>query len=475
MKMRIVWSGLAACAVVLATGTGMSGPTPMATSDNELVDFDPATSQLSAYPAGGALTTYLHQPTTVHLPGNLFGYAHPIRAAAWPSVEPDGRIRHQQQAGRPEHVRIRRPARAHVGPAVPRDRHEPDDGSAAAHRLHHAHRKLTRACGSATRAPSPSRPWRAAGCRPRSCGSWLRAGDRTATPRRPKGSSRGRRSTPAPGLARRGVHQAGADRPLLDRRPGIRRSARRSRSGRTSRPLALAAAGASLQDRRAARRRRRGPRDERARPDHRPHRRGQDAQARPRVGGEHGAPLHRRGARHRAARAPEHRPRLRHGLAAGRPALLHDADRQAAVAARRPRAPRAQGPVAARPAARRVPSGDARARLRPRARHPAQRRQAGERAPRRLRRGLPRGLGPREGMRDVPLEIPSRPGGRGGGRAEQRDVVADERHARVHRPRGAAPRDGPSTSGPTSSPSASCSTSCSRGPSRSTWAAARAR
>lgn len=77
MKMRIVWSGLAASAVVLATGTGMSGPTPLATSSNQLVDFDPTTSQLSAYPAGEALTTYLHQPTTVHLPGNIFTFTPP--------------------------------------------------------------------------------------------------------------------------------------------------------------------------------------------------------------------------------------------------------------------------------------------------------------------------------------------------------------------------------------------------------------
>jgi len=74
MKMRIVWSGLVAGAVILATGTVMGSPPGI---DNLLVDFNQATSELSAYPLGGALTTYVHQSTTVHLPGNLFGYTPP--------------------------------------------------------------------------------------------------------------------------------------------------------------------------------------------------------------------------------------------------------------------------------------------------------------------------------------------------------------------------------------------------------------
>jgi hypothetical protein len=76
MKIRmLLWSGLSASAVTLAGGAAFSGGA--STSDNLLVDYDQTTRQLSAYPAGAALTTYLHQPTTVHAAGNLSKYAPP--------------------------------------------------------------------------------------------------------------------------------------------------------------------------------------------------------------------------------------------------------------------------------------------------------------------------------------------------------------------------------------------------------------
>ncbi|HEX3344990.1 MAG TPA: hypothetical protein VHS09_10480 [Polyangiaceae bacterium] len=76
MKIRmLLWSGLSASAIVLAGGAALSGGAT--TSNNLLVDYDQKTHQLSAYPAGAALTTYLHQPTTVHLAGNLTKFAPP--------------------------------------------------------------------------------------------------------------------------------------------------------------------------------------------------------------------------------------------------------------------------------------------------------------------------------------------------------------------------------------------------------------
>ncbi|HEY3822248.1 MAG TPA: hypothetical protein VGL81_34020 [Polyangiaceae bacterium] len=76
MKIRmLLWSGLSASAVMLVGGAALSGGAT--TSTNLLVDYDQQTRQLSAYPSGGNLTVYLHQPTTVHLAGNLKNYAPP--------------------------------------------------------------------------------------------------------------------------------------------------------------------------------------------------------------------------------------------------------------------------------------------------------------------------------------------------------------------------------------------------------------
>jgi hypothetical protein len=76
MKIRMLLSsGLLTSAVVLGAGVAFSGGTT--TSSNRLVDFDPSTHLLSAYPNGGGLTTYLHQPTTVHLIADLTRYTPP--------------------------------------------------------------------------------------------------------------------------------------------------------------------------------------------------------------------------------------------------------------------------------------------------------------------------------------------------------------------------------------------------------------
>lgn len=76
MKIRmLLWSGLSASTVMLAGGAALSGGAT--TSTNLLVDYDQKTHELSAYPTGGGLTLYLHQPTTVHLPGDLTHFAPP--------------------------------------------------------------------------------------------------------------------------------------------------------------------------------------------------------------------------------------------------------------------------------------------------------------------------------------------------------------------------------------------------------------
>jgi hypothetical protein len=69
MKMRIVWSGLAASAVMLAAGAAVSGGD--STSNNELVDYDQPTGKLWAYPDGQPLATYMHTPQTRHLRADL--------------------------------------------------------------------------------------------------------------------------------------------------------------------------------------------------------------------------------------------------------------------------------------------------------------------------------------------------------------------------------------------------------------------
>ena len=76
MKIRMLpWSGLSASAVLLAAGAAFSGGAT--TSNNMLVDYVQATRHLSAYPAGGGLTTYLHDPAAIHGLANLSHFAPP--------------------------------------------------------------------------------------------------------------------------------------------------------------------------------------------------------------------------------------------------------------------------------------------------------------------------------------------------------------------------------------------------------------
>ncbi len=69
MKMRWICSGLAASAIMLASGAAFSGGTTTAVA--QLQDFNRDTGELWAYPSGQGLTTYLHQPNTVHVAANL--------------------------------------------------------------------------------------------------------------------------------------------------------------------------------------------------------------------------------------------------------------------------------------------------------------------------------------------------------------------------------------------------------------------
>lgn len=75
MKMRWIWSSLAASAVLFVSGAAFSGGST--TSVAQLMDFNKSTGELWAYPGGQGLTTYLHQPNTVHVAANLSHYLPP--------------------------------------------------------------------------------------------------------------------------------------------------------------------------------------------------------------------------------------------------------------------------------------------------------------------------------------------------------------------------------------------------------------
>jgi hypothetical protein len=84
MKIRLLCGALAASAVLLLAGTAFPGGTS-STTDNLLVDFNPQTGELWAYPTGQGLATYLHDAKTVHAEADLsrflppdpcFGLAH---------------------------------------------------------------------------------------------------------------------------------------------------------------------------------------------------------------------------------------------------------------------------------------------------------------------------------------------------------------------------------------------------------------
>jgi hypothetical protein len=85
MKIHVLSSGLAAGALMLIAGAAFSGG--MTTAKARLVTFDAKTGHLSAIPTGGALTTYLHDATTIHELADLTKLTPPDPchglAAAW--------------------------------------------------------------------------------------------------------------------------------------------------------------------------------------------------------------------------------------------------------------------------------------------------------------------------------------------------------------------------------------------------------
>jgi hypothetical protein len=76
MKIRILWSGLAASAVMLVAGAAFSGGPAV---DNRLFSFDPPTGHLTGLPlvTGGTLTTYLHDHSTLHVTADLTKFLPP--------------------------------------------------------------------------------------------------------------------------------------------------------------------------------------------------------------------------------------------------------------------------------------------------------------------------------------------------------------------------------------------------------------
>jgi hypothetical protein len=76
MKIRFVWSALAASAVLLAAGTALPGG-PASTTDNLLIDYNNQTRELFALPTGRPIATYLHNKHTVHLAADLSRYLPP--------------------------------------------------------------------------------------------------------------------------------------------------------------------------------------------------------------------------------------------------------------------------------------------------------------------------------------------------------------------------------------------------------------
>ena len=74
--MRIVWSSLAASAVLLVAGTAFPGGG--ATTDNQLIDFNQSTGELWGIPKGApGVATYLHDASTVHALADLKGFTPP--------------------------------------------------------------------------------------------------------------------------------------------------------------------------------------------------------------------------------------------------------------------------------------------------------------------------------------------------------------------------------------------------------------
>ena len=72
--MRMVWSSLAASAVLLVAGTAFPGSGGV----NQLVDFNQSTGELWAIPSGATTpATYLHDASTSHGIADLKGFTPP--------------------------------------------------------------------------------------------------------------------------------------------------------------------------------------------------------------------------------------------------------------------------------------------------------------------------------------------------------------------------------------------------------------
>ena len=75
MKKSIVWSGLAAAVVTLASGSAFSGG--VLTTPAQLVSFERSTGELWAMPSSQPLTPYLNQTFTEYVAADLISFEPP--------------------------------------------------------------------------------------------------------------------------------------------------------------------------------------------------------------------------------------------------------------------------------------------------------------------------------------------------------------------------------------------------------------
>jgi hypothetical protein len=74
---KLLFSGLAGSAVLLAAGAAFSG-SPATTSENVLVKYDQGTGELSGIPTGASGSVlYLHNAQTVHLTADIVRFTPP--------------------------------------------------------------------------------------------------------------------------------------------------------------------------------------------------------------------------------------------------------------------------------------------------------------------------------------------------------------------------------------------------------------
>jgi hypothetical protein len=75
MTLRTIVSGTAAATLLLISGAAFPGG--QTTTDDQLVDFNPSTGELWAYPKGQSMATYLHSHATRHLLADLSRFTPP--------------------------------------------------------------------------------------------------------------------------------------------------------------------------------------------------------------------------------------------------------------------------------------------------------------------------------------------------------------------------------------------------------------